>query len=189
VTPGTTKRDKPLSPDEIFAAALVIIDAGGLDALSMRALARALRVEAMALYHHVESKDAIIDGVVALVLSEMSAPDPLPGDWMELLESMLVSLRVTLAAHPNVIPLVIQRPPRADTYVQAPVIALARAGFTDDQVEELFEGIMAFTFGNAILGTTALSAPGAPPPAFNEQSFRKGIRFLLGGYARELDAP
>lgn len=184
----TSRRDKPLSRDEIFSAALEIIDTEGLDALSMRALARTLSVEAMTLYHHVANKDAIYEGVVAAVLSGMMAPDPLPEDWMELIESMLVSLRVALAAHPNAIPIVIQHPPKTDTYVQAPVIALAKAGFDQSQVEVLFEGIMAFTFGNAILGTMAQAASDAPPAEFNEATFRNGIRFLLEGYAHELAA-
>jgi len=183
----TPRRDKPLSPDEIFAEALKIIDTSSLDALTMRSLAQALHVEAMTLYHHVANKDAIFDGVVARVLADMTAPDPIPEDWMELFEAMLVSLRVALANHPNAIPLVIQRPPKSDTYVQAPVIALARAGFTQSQVEELFEAIMSFTFGNAILGTMA--PPGTPAPPFNEEAFCKGIRFLLEGYARGVRQP
>ncbi len=182
----SARRGTPLTREEIFSAALSIIDVQGLDALSMRALARALNVEAMTLYHHVANKDAILDGVVDSVLGGMVVPDPLPEDWMALIEEMLVGLRVALAAHPNAIPVVIERPPTTDVYVQAPVMALAQAGFSEAASAELFEGIMALTFGNAILGTMTRPAPGAPPPAFNEAWFRTSIRFLLEGYGRAL---
>ncbi|HSQ21464.1 MAG TPA: helix-turn-helix domain-containing protein, partial [Coriobacteriia bacterium] len=51
-----TPREQPLTRDEILAAALVIVDEGGPDALSMRKLASALGVEAMTLYHHFTNK-------------------------------------------------------------------------------------------------------------------------------------
>ncbi len=185
----TSRRDKALTRDEIFSAALDIIDTSGIDALSMRALARVLLVEAMTLYHHVANKDAIYEGVVDAIMSEMEAPEPNPEDWMGLIEAMLVSLRVTLAAHPNAIPIVIQHPLKSDTYVQAPMAALTQAGFTPSQIQELFESIMALTFGDAILGSMTQAAPNAPAPQFNEGRFRKSIRYVLEGYAKELAAP
>ncbi len=45
-----SKRSAPLTKPEIFAVALAIVDTEGIDALSMRRLARDLGVEAMSLY-------------------------------------------------------------------------------------------------------------------------------------------
>ena len=56
------RRREPLTRARIFAAALEIIDADGLAALSMRRLGTSLGVEAMAIYHHVPNKDALLDG-------------------------------------------------------------------------------------------------------------------------------
>ncbi|MBP7596723.1 MAG: helix-turn-helix transcriptional regulator, partial [Candidatus Microthrix sp.] len=42
---------QPLTPDRIVWAAVELVDDEGLDALSMRKLARRLGVEAMSLYH------------------------------------------------------------------------------------------------------------------------------------------
>ena len=55
-----------LSRQRILEAALAIIDAEGLGALTMRRLGEELGVEAMSLYRHVESKEAVLDGIVEL---------------------------------------------------------------------------------------------------------------------------
>lgn len=54
----------PLDRDRIARAALARIEAGGLAALSMRALAADLGCEAMSLYHHVDGIDGVLDAVV-----------------------------------------------------------------------------------------------------------------------------
>src|SRR5688500_18068389 len=63
-----------LSRAEVLAAALALIDAAGVEALSMRRLGKAIGRDPMRLYRHAASKDALLDGVVDLVLSELSIP-------------------------------------------------------------------------------------------------------------------
>ncbi|MHB8705603.1 MAG: TetR/AcrR family transcriptional regulator [Coriobacteriia bacterium] len=175
-----------MTREEILTAALAIIDTEGLDALSMRRLARELRVEAMTLYHHVENKDAILAGVSELVISGMRIPDPIPDNWMDLIEMMLVSFREALAAHPNAMSVVVQNPlqgPTSETYTAAPVRALSNAGFTPEQSAEIFGAIMAYTFGHALLGS---ASAGSPDP-FDEAAFRKPLRYMLSGFGDEVD--
>ena len=52
----------PVSRERALDVAIAIADAEGLEALTMRRLAKELKVEAMSLYHHVANKDAILDG-------------------------------------------------------------------------------------------------------------------------------
>ena len=52
-----------LSKERIIAAALEVVDEGGLEALTMRALGQRLDVEAMALYHYFPSKAALLEAV------------------------------------------------------------------------------------------------------------------------------
>ena len=59
---------------QIAAAALAIVDERGPKALTMRAVADALGVTAMALYHYVEDKTAL----VALIVDEAIGDRPLP---------------------------------------------------------------------------------------------------------------
>src|SRR5690242_17587759 len=64
----------PLSRARILEAALAIADEQGIEALSMRRLGQALGYEAMSLYNHVASKDALLDGLLDVVLDETEPP-------------------------------------------------------------------------------------------------------------------
>lgn len=62
------ERSRPgMSTGRITAAALQIVDTEGSKALTMRRLGQALDRKVMTLYRYVPSKDALLDGVVALV--------------------------------------------------------------------------------------------------------------------------
>lgn len=55
--------------------ALQLIDADGVEALTMRKLAAALDANPMSLYHHVPNKDAVLRGVAHRVGSQFSAEE------------------------------------------------------------------------------------------------------------------
>ena len=64
------KKDaEPLARERIVAAAMKIIDAEGLDALSMRRLGAELGVNPMAAYHYVPNKAALYDLVLEAVMA------------------------------------------------------------------------------------------------------------------------
>jgi AcrR family transcriptional regulator len=65
---------QPLSQDRILKTAMRLADKTGVEALSMRKLAGALGVEAMSLYKHVADKDAVLDGLVDLIVREIGMP-------------------------------------------------------------------------------------------------------------------
>ncbi len=93
-----------LTKDESYARALAIVDEEGLAALTMRRLACDVGVKAPSLYNHVPSKEALIDGMLALMRSEVRLPDPPPGDWMELTELIFreaqgLTLRLLVVLH------------------------------------------------------------------------------------------
>ncbi|MFD7576866.1 TetR/AcrR family transcriptional regulator [Kitasatospora sp. NPDC059817] len=72
-----------LSRERIVAAALRLIDAEGLAALSTRRLATELSVSGPSLYNHVATKDELLDAVVDSVIGEVDlsmfgAPDGPP---------------------------------------------------------------------------------------------------------------
>ena len=54
----------PLTRDRIVAAAVVLADADGLDALSMRKLAAEIGYEPMSLYNHIDNKDDLLAAMV-----------------------------------------------------------------------------------------------------------------------------
>ncbi|MEV8321927.1 TetR/AcrR family transcriptional regulator C-terminal domain-containing protein [Kitasatospora sp. NPDC056731] len=130
-----------LSRERIVAAALRLIDAEGLAALSTRRLATELSVSGPSLYNHVATKDELLDAVVDSVIGEVdlsmfgapdgpptatptAKPDGTPDDaptatpsgrptpWPDALRAWARSYRAALAAHPNIVPVLAQGPGR-----------------------------------------------------------------------------
>ncbi len=89
----------PLSRDRVVTEAMALADEQGLPALSMRALAGRLGVEAMSLYHHVPGKEALLDAMVDAVFGELHLP-VVGGHWRAELRARSVSGRTVLLRHP-----------------------------------------------------------------------------------------
>lgn len=71
------KKPRPdLSADRIVTEAMALIDEGGMEALSFRALGKRLGCEAMSIYHYYPSKQHLIDALVTLCLNEIEIPEP-----------------------------------------------------------------------------------------------------------------
>jgi AcrR family transcriptional regulator len=64
-------RDEPLTRDDILERARRLVQAEGLDALSMRRLAADLGVTPKALYNHAHDKAAVLDALVARVWADV----------------------------------------------------------------------------------------------------------------------
>jgi len=99
----------PLSRERVLDAALHIVDTEGVQALSMRHLAQALDREAMSLYRYATTKAALLDGVVELVLSELTV-NPDADDWRQELRELARDFRHLALAHPDMVPLLVTRP-------------------------------------------------------------------------------
>jgi AcrR family transcriptional regulator len=104
------RRRSALTGDQVLEAALRLIDAEGVDALTMRRLGATLDRDPMRLYRYAPSKDALLDGIVGLVLSRLQVPAARGGDWAEVLRSTGHAFREIALAHPHVVPLLVTRP-------------------------------------------------------------------------------
>jgi AcrR family transcriptional regulator len=89
----------PLNKQRVLHAAVALADRDGVRSLSMRKLAHELGVEAMSLYHHVANKDAILDGIVDVVFSEIDLPSG-EADWKAAMRQRAISAREALLRHP-----------------------------------------------------------------------------------------
>ena len=98
-SPKTAPRRERLSRDRVLAAAMAIADDRGLDALTMRGLARTLGIEAMSLYHYAASRDEIVDAIVTLVVEQFELPDPTL-DWKAAIRASEISAHRVLRRHP-----------------------------------------------------------------------------------------
>jgi AcrR family transcriptional regulator len=99
-----------LSRADIVDVAVAVADAEGTEAVSMRRIARDLRVGAMSLYWHVESKEELHQLMVETVHAEIEAPPP-SGDWRADLAAYASNTRSALLRHPWAIDFVNAGPP------------------------------------------------------------------------------
>jgi len=95
----------PLSRERVLRAAVKIADEGGVESLTMRRVAEELGAEAMSLYYHVASKEALLDGIADTVMTEInevvSALDvPSAGaSWKTAVRQRILSARQVLLRH------------------------------------------------------------------------------------------
>jgi AcrR family transcriptional regulator len=104
------RRTGGLSRADIVDIAVAIADAEGTEAVSMRRIARDLRVGAMSLYWHVESKEELHQLMLETVHAEIEAPAP-SGDWRRDLAAYASNTRAALLRHPWAIEFVNAGPP------------------------------------------------------------------------------
>ncbi|UFS98120.1 TetR/AcrR family transcriptional regulator [Nocardia huaxiensis] len=155
-----------LSRARIIAAALELIDAEGLTAVSTRRLATVLGVQGPSLYNHVGTKDELIDAVVDTVLSKVDTTmfDALgPGnrDWRTALDRWARAYRDVITAHPNVVPALASGPgrrPHALRMADAVYGGLLAAGWPRPQATSVAILMRYFITGSA-LGSFAAGFP------------------------------
>ncbi len=108
----TVETRRPLNKERVLKAAIDLADREGIRALTMRRLAEELGVEAMSLYYHVSNKEALLDGVVDMIVGEINSelatidvPRP-EDDWKRAMRMRILTAREMMLRHrwaPNVI--------------------------------------------------------------------------------------
>lgn len=139
----------PLTRERILRAAIDLADTDGLDALSMRKLAKAVGVEAMSLYNHVANKDDLLDGIVDLVVAEIYVPRA-EGDWRAELRHRATSAHEVLLRHRWATGLLGSRVnvgPAMLRYVEATLACLITAGFTYEQADRAWNALDSHIYG------------------------------------------
>ena len=132
---------KPLTRDLVLETAVALADHEGIGALSMRRLGQELGVEAMSLYHHVANKDALLDGMVDGVLTELTA-EVGPGggeaaerDWAAALRERILLARGVMLRH-KWLPAVLESrtavSPPLIAYYEGVIATLSAGGFSHD---------------------------------------------------------
>jgi AcrR family transcriptional regulator len=98
-TPARVAARPRLTRERIVEAALGVVDARGLDALSMRAVGDALGTGPASLYAHVADKDELLALLVERIVAELELPEPDPDHWQEQLKAMVRALHSGLLTH------------------------------------------------------------------------------------------
>jgi AcrR family transcriptional regulator len=163
------RRSTPrLTRDAILQAALDLADAGGLAAVTMRAVAERLGVTAMALYAHVGDKDGLLDGLVERLLAEFPAPEHELGlAWEDRLARLGAGAVEVARRHPQAFPLLLNRPAVTSAALrtrEAVFAALLDAGVPEADVPRLERLISTLVLGWAVSETTGRFGVNRTPP-------------------------
>ncbi|MFI6042052.1 TetR/AcrR family transcriptional regulator C-terminal domain-containing protein [Nocardia sp. NPDC051321] len=95
-------REQPaLTREQIVAEAVALLDAEGMEALTMRQLGARLNAGATSLYRHVANRDELIELIVDEVYGEVRVPVIAdPSAWRAAAEGCAESLRAMILRHP-----------------------------------------------------------------------------------------
>lgn len=151
MAPKPTER-RTLTRPRVLEGAVAIADRAGVGALTMRALADEVGVKPMSLYHHVEGKDDVLDGIVDLVFSQIDLPREELG-WREAIRRRCLSAREVLRAHPWATPLMETRTspgPATLAHHDAVVATFRRAGFSVPMTAHAYSLVDSYVYGFAL---------------------------------------
>ncbi|MFF9485562.1 TetR/AcrR family transcriptional regulator [Streptomyces sp. NPDC014676] len=190
-----------LTREQIVAAAIELLDAEGVEALSMRRLGTRLNAAATSLYRHVANKDELIELVVDDVYGELRAPDvPDPTQWRAAVARTAADLRAMTLRHPWIAPELgqvglVHIGPNAMRMSSGLLAQFEAAGFPPDETDRAVGTLMAYVIGIATSeaaylsliarsGRTEQEWVAGLRPAFDEAS-RQHPRLREGGSARQ----
>jgi AcrR family transcriptional regulator len=161
---------RPLSVERVVDAAVAVADRGGIDAVSMRTVGRELGVEAMSLYHHVASKEALLDALADWIFARVVAPEVGMG-WRAGLVAHSESVRAVLGAHPWAFSLVESRRdpgPVLLAHHEAVLACLQADGFSVRLSAHAFSLVDAYVYGFALTERNLPFDPGVDGDFFVE---------------------
>jgi AcrR family transcriptional regulator len=151
MTPSNPPRT-PLSSSRVLAGAVTLADTIGLDSFTIRKLAAELDVKPMTIYHHVPNKEAILDGMVDIVFSEIDQP-PTGPDWKTAIRQRARSARRVLALHPWATPLMESRSTPGEATLRhhdAVIGCFRRGGFSIEMTAHAYALIDNYIYGFAL---------------------------------------
>lgn len=166
------RRARPtLDRERIVTAALELIDASGVESLSMRSLGKHLGFEAMALYRHVEGREDLLEAVVGRLMSDLQLPQG-TSSWQDYIEQVAHQVRALAHRHPRAFPLVATRHPAAP-WLRPPMRSLAvvehflstlrQQGWPPPAAVEAYQAFSSFLLGYLLLEAANAGASAAPP--------------------------
>jgi AcrR family transcriptional regulator len=161
MTPGPND-PAGLNREAVVEAALQLIAAGGVEALSMRAIADRLGVKAASLYWHVRDKEQLLELVTETVLDTVEVP--VTGTWRQQAEAAAAQLAQTLRRRRGVAQLMVGALPsvRRSRLTRDLARALALAGVEQAEAAA-FQIVLAVLAGAEVPPPqAALEPPGAP---------------------------
>jgi len=157
--PNDPRRRRPrgsLSREVVVDAALALVDAEGVDALSMPRLARYLEAGVMTLYGYVRSKQELLDAVAQRAIAEVRVRGLDSGDSQTILRNWGDGLRQVLLAHPGVAGVLARRGvvgPGIFRGLEVLLGPLQREGFAAEGAVRAVYAVLIYTLGYVLWET------------------------------------
>ncbi|MET7771026.1 TetR/AcrR family transcriptional regulator [Nocardia sp. NPDC005366] len=142
-----------LRRDQIVTAAVAILDADGLPALSMRKLGTKLDAGATSLYWYVANKDELLELALDEFWGTLDSAEPGQVSWREVITTFAYGFRAALHAHPWAASLIGQLPsigPNALRLTERLRRAFIEAGFTGTDIYLASSVVISFVLGQII---------------------------------------
>jgi AcrR family transcriptional regulator len=164
--------------EQIAQAALAIADAEGLEAVSMRRVAKELGAGTMTLYHYVRTKDELLALMDDAIMGELLIPgDDVPEDWREALTLIARRTRDAFVRHPWVIDVVqgVQSfGPNSMRHIEQSAAAVAGTGVDPQAKFEIMSQVDEYVFGFVLRERTH----GPFDPEERERWFARAAAFV-----------
>ena len=129
-----------LTPLTVVEEALALADAEGLEAVTIRKLAKELGVTPMALYWHFRSKEELLDGMAARIFEKVDLSVDASARWQEQIRALLKSMVGVLRAHPSTAILLSTRTASSEGSLRATEVMLdilGRGGFSPTEATQI----------------------------------------------------
>ncbi len=170
---------------QVLQAAIELLDEVGLDGLTMRLLASRLGVRAGALYRHYPSKQALLDAMVAhLVTPPAGAVPPLDGPWDEQLRGLAIGTRELMLAYRDGARLMstFHDPgSEAVTFYHGLIATLTAAGVPADTAAVAVDTVMAYVNGYTTEEQARATGADARPREVRDRAFHDGLELIVTG--------
>ena len=161
------RRTRGLSRERIVAAAIELVEAEGLSALSMARLAERLGCGTMSLYRHVANKDELVTFMLSTAPDPPPTPDD-PSDWRGALTDWAAGLWDVYHRHPWVLQTAAAGPPVDPgqlAWLDAGLAALGGTGLTERDKLAAVMAVLHYVRGAAALDIEAADVEGPEYPA------------------------
>ncbi|GAA3217633.1 TetR/AcrR family transcriptional regulator [Actinocorallia longicatena] len=150
------KARQPLTQEMIVDVAMRILDAEGLDAVSMRRVAQELDTGPASLYAHVENKGELLELLVERAAGGVVVPEPDPDRWMDQMKEIARQIRANLVAHADLAKAAMAGVPTTETAVSITegMLAIMKAGGIPGQQASWFvDRVFLYINGDAYEGS------------------------------------
>ncbi|NRP89104.1 Tetracycline repressor protein class A [Ensifer adhaerens] len=178
-------------PESILSEALSILNADGLDGLSMRALATRVGINPMTIYHHFKDRDGLIKSLAEWVYANVAAPET--GDAHARARSLLTAYYAKVVLYPALTLAIFARPavfPDHAMRITRELMSFLNEGDHSLQRSLRWTHILVdYTHGAALAVATQDGSIGRPPRGAMLDDFESGLDELLEAFRRSSDHP